>query len=58
MKVVGWENPPLRSIQLTLRFIQFFNLQRPIVENCVGTDIDGSTARVDDQNLFAGLRAC
>ena len=47
---------PLRRIRLTLWFIQLFDLQRPIVENRVGADIDGSATRIDDQSLLASLR--
>ena len=45
-------------MQLTLGFIQLLDLQRPILENLVGTDIDRSPARIDDQRLLTGLRTC
>jgi len=46
-----------RWMQLTLRFIQLFDLQRRIPENLVGADVDRSTARIDDQSLLTGLLA-
>jgi len=51
------ENLPLRWFRLTLGFIQLFDLQRTIAENLVGADIDGSTARIDDQSLLTRLQA-
>jgi len=38
--------------------MQLFDLQRSIADNLVGADIDGPTARIDDQNLFAWLWTC
>ena len=45
-------------MQLTLGFIQLFDLQRSIPEYLVGTDVDRSTACIDDQSLLTGLWAC
>jgi len=37
--------------------MRLFDPQGRIVEDCVGTDIDRSTTRIDDQNLLATLGA-
>ena len=44
--------------ELTFGFIQLFDLQRPIAENFVGADIDGSTARINNQRMITGLWTC
>ena len=60
MKVTERKTLRLWSIRLrlTLGFMQLFDPQRIAAENFVGADVDGSTARVDDQNFFAGLSVC
>ena len=45
-------------MRLTLRFIQLLDLQRPILENLVGADIDRSSACINDQRLLTRLRTC
>ena len=60
MKVIERKSLRLWSIRprLTLGFMQLFDLQRVAAENFVGADVDGSTARIYDQNFFAGLSVC
>ena len=51
------ENLSFRWMRLTLGFIQLFDLQRPIAENRVGADVNGSATRINDQRLLTALRA-